>query len=754
MGVSARRSLEREYQSERAAAGEVRARRPRQRDTAHLRFVGAVLACALGTGVASSAQAQYAATVEATPPAEVESAGSRVTRRDLDERLPKSAPEALRFEPGVAVQQTAHGQASPYVRGMTGQQLMHLFDGIRLNNGIYRRGPNQYFFTVDSYSLQSLEVQRGAASTRWGSDALGGAILATPRQPDFALQRRDGAPPLVPRLYLRTGSADNEYGGRMEVEAAPTKNLALLGGGGYRELGLLRGGGLVSNAGRPTPDVPRLAEDGKTQLGTGFREATYDLRLEGRVNARLSWALATYGYMQFDSPRTDQCPPTEAPESECLSTDLLYRALTYGALTGRNLNAAVARLDVRLSWQRHEETQTRDRPRSFVRVYWQDEVDTFGISAVAETAKLPAAHGALWVEYGADLYVDQVRSSSGRRFTDIENRRTFSRGQYIDGSSYLSSGLFANVNYRPRPDLTFSAGGRGALVHAAAPGDPASGSVSVAEVFGAAVGRAGVTYRALAPWQLHLNVDQGFRAPNLDDLTARQQTGPGFQFENADLKPERSVTYEAGTTVDWPWLRAEAWTYLTTLDGAMLRALKESSDCPPETPDCLASRNQLQLINADAQSYIVGTEGAFTAYPHDTLTLRSTLSYAHGDSPNVGSRAGDSFGTRVPISRIPPLQGTVEARFAWEPWRLTTSAALRWSLAQRRLAPSDLTDTRIPLGGTPGFATFDLRATWRLPERLALSLLLENLFDSAYRIHGSSINGPGRSATLALSAEL
>ena len=61
-------------------------------------------------------------------------ASSRVTRAQMEERMPRSAPDALRYEPGVSIQQTAHGQASPYVRGMTGQQVVHLFDGIRMNN--------------------------------------------------------------------------------------------------------------------------------------------------------------------------------------------------------------------------------------------------------------------------------------------------------------------------------------------------------------------------------------------------------------------------------------------------------------------------------------------------------------------------------------------------------------------------------------------------------------------------------------------
>jgi iron complex outermembrane receptor protein/hemoglobin/transferrin/lactoferrin receptor protein len=93
-------------------------------------------------------------------------ATSTVTRRDLERRLPRSAPDALRYEPGVFVQQTAHAQGSAYLRGLTGQQTVLLFDGIRLNNATYRQGPNQSFFTLDARALEAIEVQRGGASTR------------------------------------------------------------------------------------------------------------------------------------------------------------------------------------------------------------------------------------------------------------------------------------------------------------------------------------------------------------------------------------------------------------------------------------------------------------------------------------------------------------------------------------------------------------------------------------------------------------
>jgi outer membrane receptor protein involved in Fe transport len=64
---------------------------------------------------------------------------------------------------------------------------------------------------------------------------------------------------------------------------------------------------------------------------------------------------------------------------------------------------------------------------------------------------------------------------------------------------------------------------------------------------------------------------------------------------------------------------------------------------------------------------------------------------------------------------------------------------------QDRLALSDQSDQRIPLGGTPGFAVVDLRAGYRWQPHFLVAGVLENLADAPYRYHGSSVNGPGRS---------
>ena len=131
------------------------------------------------------------------------------------------------------------------------------------------------------------------------------------------------------------------------------------------------------------------------------------------------------------------------------------------------------------------------------------------------------------------------------------------------------------------------------------------------------------------------------------------------------------------------------------------------------------------------------------------FSLRATVALAHGEGPNPEPRpdtASDSatpYEETVPLSRIPPLNGVVETR--WQsPVGVYLGGAMRWATLQDRLAPSDRNDARIPLGGTPGFAVVDLRAGYRFERQLLLSLVGEVWADSAYRYHGSSVNGPGR----------
>lgn len=683
---------------------------------------------------------------------------STVTRRELDERQPRSTPDALRWVPGVAVQQTSHAQASPYVRGLTGQRVVHVFDGVRLNTAIYRQGPNQYFFTIDEASVSRLEVLRGSASVVYGSDALGGVILAEPVRPHLGpvdgLEAR-------PRLRLRYGSVDRELGGRAQLQLRWDEG-ALQVGFGYRDVDRLSGGGVVRHRterdgvgrGDIAPWVPRFAEEAdrpidewRTQLGTGFREATFDARIDQRVAGELRAFAAVYGYRQMDAPRTDQCPAPEAPVDECLVIDRQWRTLVYGGLRG---NAGPLRdLSLTVSYQRHDEGRRRERPRAGVRFRWNDRVQSLG-AAFRATADLRSAMPTVAMRFGADGYRDDVRSDGRQVFTDLEPERTFelSRGQYLNDSHQVTLGAFSELQVRPHRMVTVRAGGRAQVIEVASPPDRESGSSAVQRTFGAVVGRAGVAVQPRPSYGFFLNLDQGFRAPNLDDLTGRQQVGPGFQFENADLEPERSLTGELGARVRLDWLRFELWVFATRITDGIQRVVREIDDCPPSTPDCLGSRDPFQLINAPEPSVLLGGESVATLLLPRRVTLRTSVSYAWGEGPSLGDRFAPEG--RVPLSRVPPLQGTLEGRWRHRPTGIWVGAGLRWAAVQDRLAVSDASDPRIPDGGTPGYALVELRAGWRFEDWLHLALVAHNLGDVAYKVHGSSIVGPGRGVRLTL----
>ena len=683
-----------------------------------------------------------------------------VTQRDMDRRLSSSTPDALRYEAGVFVQQTAHGQASVYVRGLTGQQLSLNFDGIRMNNSVYRQGPNQYLFTVDQATLASIEVLRGGGSTRWGSDALGGAVLAHPIEPP---RPTDGLI-VQPWLLANTATADSRLGGRAQIGIGWQSDSGLyvgfIGGVGARQAGMLEGRA-VENPNPNTPKgrlpwVPAYAPDGRTQLGTGYKDLTADARLVLQLRPSLRMTAAFYMFREYDAPRTDNCPAPTAPYDDCLVYEQQFRHTAYVAWEGRH-GPLLEHARLALSWQQQHERRRLDTPRRFTTLIGEDDIDTGGIVFNARSATWrPAESIGLSLVYGADTYHDWVRSHALTRYTDVKIDSPQSRGQYIEGSTYLQGGAFVDLEARLPARFTVRGGARVAWVSAHALPDAESGTLPVDRSWVPLVGHAGVEWRALDQLHLLVNYDNSFRVPNLDDLTSRQLTGPGFQFENAGLLPERAHTLEAGVRVRASWIEADLWAFDTLIQDAVVKQSRTYDECPPKLAQCQGAWSRFQLVNAPSLSEVRGFEGTVRASLPWWLRLRATLAYALGEGPRLGVLPADIMvtrGDRVPLSRIPPLNGTVEL-WMQHPSGFSLGGSLRWAAAQERLADQDFFDGRIPLYGTPGFAVLDLRAAYAIGTRALMTLVFENVLDSPYRYHGSSINGAGRGVILSMRVRL
>lgn len=102
---------------------------------------------------------------------------SIVTAKDIEIRQQRFVYEALQSVPGVQVTRSGSfgALASISVRGLESDQTLVVQDGIILNNpGTF--GNTFNFANLDTSEIERIEVIRGAQSTLYGSDAIGGVI--------------------------------------------------------------------------------------------------------------------------------------------------------------------------------------------------------------------------------------------------------------------------------------------------------------------------------------------------------------------------------------------------------------------------------------------------------------------------------------------------------------------------------------------------------------------------------------------------
>ncbi|WP_100656817.1 TonB-dependent hemoglobin/transferrin/lactoferrin family receptor [Alteromonas flava] len=124
--------------------------------------------------------------------------------------------DILRYEPGVSVEGGGRfGLSSFNIRGINGDRVLILMDGIPLADE-FSFGPalsaRRDFIDVDM--LESVEIIRGPASTLYGSDAIGGVVAFTSKQP-ASLVSQDGE--LAGRLKLTGRSANDDLAANFQL---------------------------------------------------------------------------------------------------------------------------------------------------------------------------------------------------------------------------------------------------------------------------------------------------------------------------------------------------------------------------------------------------------------------------------------------------------------------------------------------------------------------------------------------------------
>ena len=635
------------------------------------------------------------------------------------ERGTRTITDAVQVFPSVMSQKTGYGQGSPYIRGLTGFQSLYLIDGIRLNNSVFRSGPNQYFNTIDPHMIGRIELVRGPSSVLYGSDAVGGVInvLSKKREeygPGFCLSGS---------VYSRYASAEQSFVERIEVEGNAGSRFGFVGGITHKNFGDLRGG-------RDTGEQPN----------TAYKEIDGDFRFDFSLRDDV-WLTAAWQHVaQDDVPRTHKTiygvPFHGTDVGSELRRDLdQTRDLGWARLSIDDFAGFFDRADFTLSTQRQD--QVRDRLRTGAR----RDISGFTVNTVGAMAEFEKDGGGAGVwTFGTEYYRDNVdsfrkdyvggvltleevqgpvgdRAEYGILGTYVQNEQKFGDFDLVTGVRYTRASAHADSVDNPQ------VGGN----------DPATPGnvIAISERYSATVGSVRGIYHFDDDWNVFGGLSQGFRAPNLSDLTSLDATS-AVEVPSPDLEPEYFLAFEIGARGRYERVGAQVALWRTLIDDMIVQS---------PTGATLGGTPVVRKDNV-GDGYIHGVEGEVSVELSERWTALAGASWMEGRVDQFILPGG--FKVSRPVSRLQPLTGRLG--LLYEPaekdcWLLFETVAAD---NQDKLALRDETDTsRIPVGGTPGYTVFNVRAGIDVTDDLTVTAAVENITDKDYRIRGSGLNEAG-----------
>ena len=115
---------------------------------------------------------------------EIGSSVSVITADDIEKLGFDFVLDAVASAPGVTINQNGAfgGLASVRIRGAASAQTLVLIDGVPVNDPSQASGGFN-FARVDTENVERIEVLKGPQSTLWGTDAIGGVVSITTKQP-------------------------------------------------------------------------------------------------------------------------------------------------------------------------------------------------------------------------------------------------------------------------------------------------------------------------------------------------------------------------------------------------------------------------------------------------------------------------------------------------------------------------------------------------------------------------------------------
>jgi hemoglobin/transferrin/lactoferrin receptor protein len=675
-----------------------------------------------------------------------------INSREIENMNQTSTADVLANSGNVMVQKSQLGGGSPIIRGFETNKVLIVVDGIRMNNAIYRGGHLQNVITLDNSIMDRVEIVFGPGSVVYGSDALGGVMSFTTKNP---LLSSSGKPIVKANAYTRYMSAVNGYAAHANVSVGG-KKFGSLTSFTFSQFGDLRQGAnrepFVGNFGsRPWyvqqfggKDSMVVNADTNVQVGSGYSQ--YDL-LQKFLFKQNEFVKHTVNFQYSNSSNIDR-----------------YDRLTLmsGAKPkfGEWYYGPQKRLLASYSLELSKQTKLYDKARFIVgyqqieesridRRYQQVEQNNRIENLDILTANLDFAKqiGRNELRYGIEGWYNKVNSSAFIK--DIETGILLPLDtRYASGGATMNSlAFYATHTLEISEKLILNDGLRFSNIGLNAKFTDTSffnfPFKSAKQNNNALNGNVGLIYMPTEECRITTVLSTGFRAPNVDDLSKVFESTPGtINVPNPDLKPEYTYNGEFGiSNLFDDWLRVSATGYYTLYRNALT-----VQNFTFEGQDSIFYAGTMSKVVATTnanKAYLYGLELALNGKLNNQVSIYATYNYTYARIIT------DS--TAIPLDHIPPLFGKFGINISEK--KLRSELFVNYSgwkrIAEYNPSGEDNQAYALP-EGMPSWFTVNARLSYQFNKYLGLQVACENILDQNYRVFASNISAPGRNFIVTL----
>ncbi len=609
-----------------------------------------------------------------------------ITEQDIERQLAVDLQTMFKYDPSISTTGSGSGAQTLTVRGVGGNRVVFIKDGRRTNDGYaggggYLVGRN-YF---DVAGVKQVEVAKGAASSLYGSDALGGIVVITTKDPSDYLTDQQS----LVKVALGYQGQNNQ----LAADITAAKNI-----------GDLAVSAVYSH--RDSEEVQNFAED---LPGYDARSDALVFKLEQQFDEKRTLKYT----LDYFSQTIDQIITPASQETQDKDTNWSL-ALDYDSTMK---TAAFDKWHGQVSFSRFEQQSDQvSAGRGYIDYNdYRFNQDILGIKAVFNK-QIEAQSTNHELVYGVDLDLyDTTRPRFKTRIlADGTVDFTNEKQKAFPGADTSLIGVYMQDSIAFKDtDWSLVAGIRYDYYALEAKKDTLYEDAGLDDITESAFSpKLGVIYQVDDNLSWYGQYVRGFKIPPHDQAYQSHGVEPFYQIlPNAELDPESSDSFELGLRYASSDVSVNLSAFYAQYDDFIEAAIAGVE--PTYIPNVNKTLYQYQNIS---ETKISGIEAGVALYVADDILLEANIAYVDGENKE----------TDQPLTSISPLNGSV--LITTELGDINWTAAWRFAKSQSDVV-LDTNGNKTTQGH--GYGVVDLYANYQW-QAWQMNVGLLNVLDKEY----------------------